>query len=133
MRYCALLATRRGEAREVVRTYSRIAGVVLLAVAAVGLATFGWETVSVFFHAGVGLLFLYVGFSGLEAASVRQMVGGLGVLLVVVKTITIVTPLMWSGPPQHGSVEITCLVVGISSILAARYLPDRRSRRGRVS
>jgi hypothetical protein len=50
------------------------------------------------FHAGVGLLFLYVGFSQLEAVTVRQMVGGLGVLLVVVKVITIVTPLTWGGP-----------------------------------
>jgi hypothetical protein len=82
-----------------VRTYARIAGVVLLALAVVG-------------------------FSRQEAASVRQMVGGLGVLLVVVKVITIVTPLTWGGPPKHGPIEITCLVLGITSILAARYLKD---------
>lgn len=110
-----------------IRTYARIAGVILLAVAAAGFVIFGWETISIFYHAGVGLLFLYVGFSRLEAVTVRQMVGGLGALMVVVKAITIVTPLMWGGPPQHGPVEVTCLVVGILSILAARYLKDGRS------
>lgn len=109
------------------RTYTRIAGIILLAVAAAGLAVFGWEAISVFYHAGVGLLFLYVGFSRLEAVTVRQMVGGLGVLMIVVKVITIATPLMWGGPPQHGPVEVTCLVVGVSSILAARYLKDGQS------
>ncbi len=88
----------------------------------------------VFYHVGVGLLFLYVGFWVRDPQTVRQMVLGLGVLLVVVKTITILVPLGWGGPPEHGSVEISCLVVGVLSILAARYLPDhRRSGRGRVS
>ncbi len=109
-------------------TYARIAGVVLLGVAVLGLLTLSWEAVSVFFHAAVGLLYLYVGFGLRDLASVRQMVGGLGVLLVVIKTITIATPLMWGGPPQHGAVEVTCLMVGILSILAARYLPDQRRR-----
>ncbi len=55
------------------------------------------------------------------------MVGGLGVLLVVVKAITIATPLTWGGPAKHGPIEITCLVLGITSILAATYLKDDRS------
>lgn len=110
-----------------IRTYAQIVGVILLAVAAAGFVIFRWEAISIFYHAGVGLLFLYVGFSRLEATTVRQMVGGLGVLLVVVKTVTILTPLMWGGPPQHGPVEFTCLALGISSILAARYLKDGRS------
>ena len=104
--------------------YARIAGVVLLGVAVTALLVLGWEETSIFFHAGVGALYLYVGFWLSDTKSVRQMVGGLGVLLVVVKTITILSPLGWGGPPEHGSVEITCLVVVISSILAARYLPD---------
>ncbi len=116
-----------------ITTYARIAGVVLLGVAVTGLLVFRWEAASIFYHAAVGLLFLYVGFWLRDTVSIRRMVGGLGALLVVAKTITIVTPLMWGGPPQHGSVEVTCLVVGVLSILAARYLPDRRSGRGRVS
>ena len=114
--------------------YARAAGVVLLGVAAAGLFIPGWKAVAIFYHVGVGLLFIYVGFWLRDAVSVRQMVGGLGVLMVVVKTITVFTPLAWGGPPEHGPIEVTCLVVGISSILAARYLPDyRRSGGGRVS
>lgn len=128
MRYWSFWRSNpEGKCTGMIRTYARIVGVILLAVAAAGLVTFGWEGISIFYHAGVGLLFLYVGFSRLEAVTVRQMVGGLGVLLVVVKTITIVTPLTWGGPPQHGPVEVTCLVLGISSILAARHLKDGRS------
>jgi hypothetical protein len=107
-----------------IRTYARIAGVVLLAFAVVGFSFWGWRMTASFFHVGVSLLFFYVGFSRQEAASVCQMVGGMGVLLVVVKVITIVTPLTWGGPPKHGPIEITCLVLGITSILAARYLKD---------
>jgi len=55
------------------------------------------------------------------------MVGGLGVLLVVVKAIIIATPLTWGGPVKHDPIEITCLVLGITSILAAGYLTDGRS------
>ncbi len=114
--------------------YARIAAVVLLGAAVAGLLAFGWKEGALFFHIGVGLLYFYVGFWLGDAQSVRLMVGGLGVLLVMVKIITILLPLGWGGPPEHGAVEITCLVVGISSILAARYLPDhRRSGRGRAS
>ncbi len=31
---------------------------------------------------------------------------------------------MWGSHLMHGPIEITCLVVGITSILAYRYLPD---------
>jgi hypothetical protein len=44
----------------VVRTYARIAGVIFLAVAVVGFLIFGWERTSIFYHAGVGLFYLYV-------------------------------------------------------------------------
>ncbi len=112
-----------------VRTYARVAGLVLLTLAVVGLSFWGWRMTASFFHAGVGLLFLYVGFARLDTTSVRQMVGGLGVLLVLVKAVTIVTPLTWGGPAKHGPIEVTCLVVGIASILAARYLPADPPRR----
>ncbi len=110
-----------------VRTYAQIAGVVLLALAVVGFSFWGWRVTASFYHAGVGLLFLCVGFWLRDPATVRQMVGGLGVLLIVVKAITIMTPLTWGGPAKHGPIEITCLVVGILSILAARYLKGGRS------
>ncbi len=112
-----------------VRTYARVAGLVLLALAVIGLSFWGWRMTASFFHAGVGLLFFYVGFWLRDSTTIRQMVGGLGVLLVLVKAITIMTPLTWGGPAKHGPIEVTCLVVGISSILAARYLPADPPRR----
>ena len=112
-----------------IRTYARIAAIVLLAVAVFGFWTWEWRVVSTFYHVGVGLLFLYVGFLIKDATIVHQMVGGLGVLLLAVKAITILTPLTWGGHALHGPIEITCLVVGASSILAAIYLPDERPGR----
>ncbi|HEV2092639.1 MAG TPA: hypothetical protein VGR18_05685 [Rubrobacter sp.] len=109
-----------------ISTYARIAAIVLLGIAVFGFSVWEWRVVSVFYHAGVSLLFLYVGFVLKDATIVRQMVGGLGVLLLVVKAITILTPLTWGGHALHGPVEITCLAVGASSVLAARYLPDDR-------
>ncbi len=107
-------------------TYARIAAVALLAYAVVGLVVLGWGLAPIFYHAGVGLLFAFVGFwHSVNDETTRWMVGGLGVILVAVKVPMIVAPLLlWGGHLQHGPVEITCLVVGIASILAARYLPD---------
>jgi len=109
-----------------IRTYARIAAIFLLAVAVFGFWAWGWRVVSVFYHAGVGLLFLYVGFLLKDTTIVRQMVGGLGILLLAVKAITILTPLTWGGHALHGPIEITCVVIGVFSILAARYLPGDR-------
>ena len=68
-------------------------------------------------------LFLYIGFVHNDEVVVRRMVGGLGVLLLLVKLPTIVILLgIWGGHPLHGPVEITCLVLGVGSILAARFL-----------
>jgi len=118
-----LSSTRRpGGSKANVRTYAQIAAIFLLAVAAFGFFTWEWRVVSTFYHAGVGFLFLYVGFVPEDPIVVRRMVGGLGVLLLVVKAATILTPLAWRGDPLHGPIEVTCLAVGISSVLAARYL-----------
>jgi hypothetical protein len=112
-----------------IATYARIAGIVLLALAVANVVRFGWADASLFYHAGLGLLFFYVGFSRLEASTVRQMVGGLGGLLLVVTAV--VTFVSWLLPTEylHGPLEISYLILGLASFLAARYLPDRRSRR----
>lgn len=106
-----------------IRTYARVAAGMLLAIAVVGFSILGWRATAAFYHAGVGILFAYAGFFQRDDETVRQIVGGLGVLVLVVKALTIVTPLAWGGPPQHGPIEVTCLVVGLASVLAARYLP----------
>lgn len=105
-----------------ITAYARIAAVFLLAVGAGGFFVWEWRAVSVFYHTGVGLLFLYAGFLSRDTVVVRRLVGGLGILLLVVKVATILTPLAWGGRSLHGPIEITCLVVGVSSVLAARYL-----------
>ena len=113
------------------RTYARIAAAALLAAAVTGGLVPSWRAGVVLFHAGLALLYIFVGFwPSLSAGIVRQMVGGLGVLLVVVKAIVILGPLMWGSHLMDGPIEITCLVVGLSSILASRYLPNeiRRDR-----
>jgi tellurite resistance protein TehA-like permease len=82
----------------------------------------------------VGIFFLYVGFSKLETTTVRQMTGGLGVLLVAVNGIVILASWLLPTEYLHGPIEVTSLIVGFTSILAARYLADQRSRRrGRAS
>ena len=72
-----------------ITTYAQLAGIGLLFVAATGSAIFGWHIAAIYFHVGVGLLFLFVGYARLETTIVRQMVTGLGVLLVAVKGVTI--------------------------------------------
>jgi hypothetical protein len=114
-----------------IKAYARIAGIALLVVAA-GLALFGEYPSAIYYHAGVGLFFLLVGFSRLEITYVRQMVGGFGVLLVAIGGTAILAT--WLSPMRylHGPIEITSVIAGLASVLAARYLPDRRSkRRGR--
>ena len=114
-----------------IRTYAKVVGVVL---ALLGLAGFtgvaGVAWAASFFHAAVGLLFAYAGFVQKDVAVVRTMVGGMGVLLLVVKVVTILSPSLLGEAPLFGPIEITCLVVGLLSVLAARYLRDDASTRG---
>jgi hypothetical protein len=113
-----------------IRTYARVAAGTLLAVAVVGFSILGWRTTAAFYHAGVAILFAYAGFLQRDRETARQIVGGLGILLLAVKAVTTVMPLAWGGPPQHGPIEMTCLVLGLASVLAARYLPGDASRPG---
>jgi hypothetical protein len=106
--------------------YARIAGVVLLGIAVVGAAGWDWGFAPVSYHAGAGRFFLLVGFSRLGTATVRQMVGGLGVLLALVNGAAVLVTWLLPIEYLHGPIEITGLVVGVASILAAGYLPDRR-------
>ena len=114
-----------------IAAYTRIAGIVMLATPAVGLVGWGWDTASVSYHAGMGL-FLCVGSSGLGITTIRQIVGGFGVLLAAVGGVTILATWLLPIHYLHGPIEITCLIVGIASVLSVRYLPDRRRARGKL-
>lgn len=116
-----------------IRTYARIASVVLLAVAIAGLVVLGWGTGEVFYHLVLVLLYAYAGFWQQDATTVRRVVGGLGALVLGVKGVQMLAA--WVFPAVHlhrGPVQVSCLVVGITSVLAARYLPGGRATRGRV-
>ena len=104
-----------------IRKYAWIAAVALLATAIVGFVVPGWHYGAAFYHLFLALLFGYVGFFAPNHGHVRQMVMGLGVLVLLVKATEILLSWSFSGRVLHGPVEITCLMVGITSILAARY------------
>lgn len=112
--------------------YARAAAAVLVTIGLAGITgVLSWQFPSGVYHVAVGLFFAYVGFFVGDPETVRQMVGGLGVLLLVVKVATILLPLLWQEHLHWGTIEVTCLLVGITSILAARYLrspPEHRER-----
>lgn len=114
------------------RIYAGVAAVALLATGLVGFSeVWGLDPLSGFYHVGVGVLFGYAAFFQRDATTVRQIVGGLGVLLLVIKAVTVLVVLLVYGRFEHGPVEVTCLVAGAGSILAARYLPERPWNLGR--
>ncbi len=107
-----------------VRTYASVAGIVLVSLILAGfVGVTGMDLPANVFHLGVGSLFVYLGFFQRDAEVVRRMIGGLGVLLLSVKGVVILVPLLWGKLPLLAPVEVTCLVAGLLSILAARYLP----------
>ena len=113
------------------RLYARIVGLILVSLGLAGLV--GVVEVSAatsFYHAAVGALFAYLGFWQRDVLVVRTVVGGMGVMLLLVKGITMSVPLLWGGAPLLGPMEVTCLVVGVLSILAARYLRDNAPTAG---
>lgn len=111
------------------RTYARLAALVLIALSLAGfIDVLGWNPLASLFHLGVGLFFAYAGFLQPDLVVVRRFVGGLGVLLLLVKLVTIFTPLAWGDHTRHGPIEITCLIVGITSILVASKRPQGEVR-----
>ena len=77
------------------RLYARIVGVVLFSLGAAGLAEIvGVSVAASFYHAGVGILFVYLGFWQRDASVVRSTIGGMGVILLLVKGVTMSVPLL---------------------------------------
>lgn len=107
------------------RAYARVVGLGLVALGLMGfVSALGWALATNFYHVAVGSFFIYAGFLQRDAEDIRSIVGGLGTLLLLVKGATIVLSLLFSASPLYGPIEISCLVVGLLSILAARYLRD---------
>ncbi len=109
--------------RNLIRTYSLVVG---MAFALLGLAGFtnlvGWDLPANIFHLFVGVTFVCLGFFLRDAQTVRLAVGGIGALLVVGKAIILVAPLLVGRASFHRPIEATCLVIGLLSVLAAKYL-----------
>ncbi len=115
------------------RRYALMVAVVFVILASAGFIFDTFFGRSVFFgpgvpedlmHLGVGLIFGYLGFWVREATALRTLVGGMGGLLLGGKGILIAGNL-WAYDNVFTSVtEVVCLVGGITSILAAIYLPS---------
>ncbi len=109
--------------RNLIRTYSLVVG---MAFVLLGLAGFtnlvGWDLPANLFHLAVGITFACLGFFLRDAQTVRLTVGGIGTLLVLGKAIILVIPLLLGRASFHLPIEVTCLVIGLLSVLAARYL-----------
>ena len=107
------------------RAYARIVGVLLILLGLAGFTGFVGTVVSTnLYHACVGAFFAYLGFWQQDALIVRRVVGGLGLMLLLVKAATTVVPLLWGGGILLGPIEVTCFVVGVLSVTVARYARD---------
>lgn len=103
--------------------YARIVALAFVLIGLVGFTNItGWAWVPSLYHLCLGLFFGYAGFFVRERDVVLQIIEGLGILLVVVKGITLLVLLLLREPLHWGSFEISCFVVGIGSIVMARYL-----------
>ncbi len=105
--------------------YSRMVAAVFVLIGLWGITNVeGWAWAPSLYHLCLGLIFGYTGFFVRERNTVLNIVQGLGVLMVVVKGITLLSLLLIGQAIQWGTVEVSCFIVGIGSILAARYLRD---------
>lgn len=52
------------------------------------------------------------------------MVGGMGLMLLLVKAVSTVAPLLWGGKLLLGPIEVTCFVVGVLSVAVAGLVKD---------
>ncbi len=108
-----------------VRYYARAVAVVLVLLGLSGFTrVLTWAWLPSVYHVGLGLLFGYVGLFVRDKEDMRRAVGGLGMLMVTVKGITLLVLLLLGENPLWGPTEMTCFAVGITSILAAIYLRD---------
>ncbi len=106
------------------RTYAKTVALGLVTLAVAGVTILGWRLAPSFYHAGLGLLFGYVGFFAPDRGTVRPMVFGLGVLVLVTKTLMVLGVWAMFDHLSHDPIAVTCFVVGVASILASIYLPD---------
>ena len=111
--------------QNLIRTYSLVVGVAFALLGLAGLTNLvGWDLPANIFHLFVGVTFVCLGLFLRDAQTVRLAVSGIGALLVLGKAIILVVPLLLGRASFHLPIEVTCLVVGLLSVLAAKYLRD---------
>ena len=109
------------------RLYARIVGLILVSLGMAGLVGIvGVSVASSFYHTCVGAFFVYLGFWQRDVLVVRRVVGGLGLMLLLVKGATTVVPLLWGGGMLLSPIEVTCFVVGVLSVIVAKYAGNGR-------
>jgi len=106
-----------------------------VAVALISLGLGGvlrWEWRIDLYYVVLGFFFAYPGLFVRDREGVRQMVEGLGVLLVLVVVSVVVVLLLMSKGAYWGPIEmVPFVVVGVVSVLAAKILRDIQTN-GRV-
>lgn len=131
------LRRRWGRNATLLRYYARIAAVVAALTGLLGFTnTLGWAWLPNVYHLALGFIFGYVGFFMQHQESMRQIVAGMGGLMVTLKVINLLIIWLSGEAIVWGPLEVSCFVLGIASILAARYLrdgsPPRERQRERV-
>lgn len=113
------------ERRKMLRTYARVVGVLLVLLGLAGFVGLLETAVATnLYHACVGLFFSYLGFWQRDSWVVRRVVGGMGLMLLLVKAVSTVAPLLWGGKLLLGPIEVTCFVVGVLSVAVAGLVKD---------
>jgi len=118
-----------------VRTYAKVAGVVIILIGVVGLIAgeeplFGAVNIEIsedFVHLITGGLMAAVGFGVRDTAVVRTVVGGIGVVYLLVGVLGFVVPDLFGLLPAHGySVvdNMIHLVLGVLGVAVAWLVRD---------
>ncbi len=119
------------------RLYARVVGIVVILIGVLGLilgeellaGAFNIDIVEDIVHLASGALLLYAGFAARDAGLVRNIVGGLGVVYLLVGLLGFVVPDLFGLLPHEYTIydNLLHLVLGILGIVAAWVVKDTRT------
>ena len=109
-----------------IRTYAFVAGLVLILFGLSGFVSLtGVSVGESAFHVLIGAFFIFLGLGPRDVELVREMVSVGGIALIVAKVIVDGLSLANGDISFLRPIELACLLIGILSVVAARYLPPR--------
>jgi hypothetical protein len=122
------------EGGHMLRTYSRIVGIGLALWGIAGLlGVSGQSPGRIVLFLGTSLIFLYAGFGRVSAMELRAIVVGMGILYLLSSGFLI---LVWAWMSTADDPEMPKILlrgmIGILSLLSARFLPQRDEERDRL-